>query len=180
MFVSSNRVEPAFVNVARKGLNGQRAGLRIRVVPRHLLKERARCDHCHLHREIVMGRSELLDRRVSELVLAESTRGVDSNDPPNHTDSPRRSRTSSRSYFEWFFPHTERSTKKVSQARRMRNLPNRVAYLIVVFIHIILISKIFALLIEFFGQCVSSWNQDESKDTRRELPSECSIDHNDR
>ena len=77
MFVSSNRVEPAFVNVARKGLNGQRAGLRIRVVPRHLLKERARCDHCHLHREIVMGRSELLDRRVSELVLAESTREVD-------------------------------------------------------------------------------------------------------
>ena len=117
MFVSSNRVEPAFVNVARKGLNGQRAGLRIRIVPRHLLKERARCDHCHLHREIVMRRSELLDRRVSELVLAESTREVDSNDPPNHTDSPRRSRTSSRSYFEWFFPHTERSTKNITNKK---------------------------------------------------------------
>lgn len=117
MFVPSNRVEPAFVNVARKGLNGQRAGLRICIVPRHLLKERARCDHCHLHREIVMGRSELLDRRASEWVLAESTREVGSNDPLNHTDSPRRSRTSSRSYFEWFCPHTERSTKNITNEK---------------------------------------------------------------
>ena len=112
MFVASNRIKPALVNVARKGLNGQGARLRIGVVPRHLLKERARCDHGHLHREIVVGRRKLLHRIVSKAILAESTREVDSNDPPNHTDSPRRSRTSSRSYFEWFFPRTERSKKQ--------------------------------------------------------------------
>lgn len=61
----------------------------------------------------------------------------------------------------------------------MKNLPNRIADLIVVFIHIVLISKVFALLIEFLGQRVSIWNEGR-KDTRKELPSECSIDHNDR
>ena len=76
--------------------------------------------------------------------------------------------------------HTLSALQKTSQTKRIKNLPNRIAYLIVVFIHIVLISKIFALLIEFFGQRVSIWNQDESKDTRTELPSECSIDHNDR
>lgn len=61
----------------------------------------------------------------------------------------------------------------------MKNLPNRIADLIVVFIHIVLISKVFALLIELLGQRVSIWNGGR-KDTRKELPSECSIDHNDR
>lgn len=61
----------------------------------------------------------------------------------------------------------------------MKNLPNRIADLIVVFIHIVLISKVFALLIELLGQRVSIWNKGR-KDTRKELPSECSIDHNDR
>lgn len=152
MFVASNRREAALVNVARKRLHGQRAGLRVRIVPGHLLKERARGDHRHLHREIVMGGRELLHRIATLALLAGSTREVDWNGPLGHTDNLQRPRTNSRSCFEWFFPRIARST---ITSRKERDLPNRIADLIVVFIHIVLILKIFALLIEFFGERIS-------------------------